>query len=983
MSEKPSYPQYIERDEERRIRQVLDEVRNDHRSRAVLVYGPGGAGKTSLVRQMAQASNDPTTKWLAPIDVDDSEYWLLSNLESKVADRLDRDGTYFDRYRKDLLHLPNYTRIDISLETVVSYLGRIKETFAQCYREYVEAESKTVVIVFDTVETIRGTNLLLTLTQWMKALPEATLFILSGRPPTEAEQGAKDPIRTELEGPYQGMPVVLIEVGGFSLSAAHSYVESSRVSDDLFGEEKDKLILLTRGQPLWLAFMIDYLRVKGIPEEAEQHSLGYIEQHIPYARQMSPKGEMLHQAFLRRLVAPYREADFWHEAIKRLAVVRQPIAKTVWKMLMEDCALPDDTADLNAAWQQLLRMPWVRPRGNGRYVTLHDAVAEAFAQRLFPLHDQDQRWRRMIWRRALDIYHSLAEEVADELLSDLAALDDELRHLDARPDEVTGSVRDEREAIEHSVTLDARKRDLDQLKAAGMYYLFLTDFEKGCQELLGSFEQAEKEHDVFIQDLLALYLQRFLPGGASSEAFNDVIRARLDEFRRWLTHDRPNYYVAIGIMVARYLIESAQPEAALKLLDELPEGNADPNLRHNLHILRGNAYMRIPGRVREGLPHFRRALAEAEELASADRHRFIAEAYKEHGFYYRNIGQWQDADLSYKHARDAIFATLSTQSPEADRDEVASIQTNWAYVKGLDGKYSEGAELVETAITVRRRIGDPSEEGKSWSVCGEVYRYARRFEKAWAAYFSAEQLLQGRRYWSWLGLIYQQRAICLYQALQDDIKLTEDPLGDAKRLIKNALDICLSHSIRSYPSALNRAGRIFGHDDPKQGLYYLEQGIGEARRLSDGWFWFANLVEYVELCFRLWETTQDDQYLANIASQAQEINSANHEYVFPDLAGRWSVLQGHLAVNDYLRTPDENTLNRALEKYREGFADIAERHVGSSGAASIPAQFKTFERTFRKLPFSVQADWQTKLQEAWRDLDYGSTLLLARLQELY
>ena len=314
---------------------------------------------------------------------------------------------------------------------------------------------------------------------------------------------------------------------------------------------------------------------------------------------------------------------------------------------------------------------------------------------------------------------------------------------------------------------------------------------------------------------------------------------------------------------------------------------------------------------------------------------------------------------------------------------MASIQTNWAYVKGLGGSYGEGIELVETAITVRRRISGPAAEGISLSVCGEVYRYARRFEKAWAAYSAAEQLLQGRRYWNWLGLIYQEQAICLYQALQDDIMLTADPIGDAKKLIRNALDICLSHAIRAYPSALNRAGRIFGLDDPEQGLYYLEQGISEARRLSDGWFWFANLVEYAELCYRAWVRTRNDQYRAKIVGRTEEIGSVSSEYTFPDLAGRWSLLQGHLAIHDYLRTRDEGVLDSALESYKSGFANIAKRRVGSSGAASIPAEFNTFEELFRQLPMPVQADWQTKFQAAWRDLDDGSTLLLARLQELY
>ncbi len=121
-------------------------------------------------------------------------------------------------------------------------------------------------------------------------------------------------------------------------------------------------------------------------------------------------------------------------------------------------------------------------------------------------------------------------------------------------------------------------------------------------------------------------------------------------------------------------------------------------------------------------------------LESDDRHQLVAEAYKELGFYYRNAGSWRKADDAYQQARDAISATLSARSSDEDRDEMASIQTNWAYVKGLSGSYRDGANLVESAITVRRRLQMHQEEGISWSVCGEVYRYERRFEKAWDAY---------------------------------------------------------------------------------------------------------------------------------------------------------------------------------------------------------------------------------------------------------
>jgi tetratricopeptide (TPR) repeat protein len=952
----------------------------------VLLYGPGGVGKTQLVRQLAQAgAADPKTVWIDPIDIDDSEYWLLSNLERLVAGQLDPDNDYFGAYLEYLSRLPSYTRPGIGHETVVSHLGRIKRVFVECYKQFIERSEKSVVIVFDTVETIRGMYLLLTLTQWMKALP-GTLFILSGRPlPGHGDR--PDPIRHELDDPYQKLPVTTIWLGEFSQQAALDYLNDSGVASGLSADEKAKLVHLTRGHPLWLAFTIDYLKETGIPQETEV-ALAEIERDVPYRGDMTPKGLSLQEAYKRRLVAPYRETDFWREAVKRLAVVRESVNQPIWRRLMEDRPLPADVASLDDAWERLLRTPWIRPRANRRYVTLHDAVAEELAQRIIPVHDQDKQWRHQLWQRAVAIYGELIAERDAELSGKLAALDERLQLLEAglRPDgERHPPTEEESASIREAARLDAQKRELDQLKAVRLYYQLLCDHAAGCQRFLDLFEEANRQHDVLLEDLLAFEMQRFLPDGVHSYAFGDVIGEVIDEFRQWLAAEGPALHLEIGISMADYLIRNEQPKTAITLLDGLPLTHVDHGQRSRLGILLGNACMRIPGRVRDALPHFRMALTEAESLTSPDRLKLVAEAHKELGFYYRNEGQWREADDAYRQARDAISETLSARSSDTDREEMASIQTNWAYVKGLGGSYRDGSNLVESAITVRHRLGKYQEEGISWSVCGEVYRYERRFEKAWNAYAEAEQIFHGQRDWSWLGLIYQEQAICLFQAAEDGVNLApgKDPVERAKHLITLALDICRDQSVRGYPSALNRAGRIFGQEDLDAGFRYLEEGIGSARTLSDGWFWFANLIEYAELSYRAWVKTGQRAYRDKIAYREADIMAAMGEYEFPDLRGRWSLLQGHLGVRDYLETGERSRLGRALENYKVGFALIAQGYVGSSGASAIPGEFKTFADLFAQLSPEIRAQWQDELRRAWGGEKDGSTLLLARLEELY
>jgi len=981
VNEDALFPGYIHRDEERLILQEVEQVKADGRSRAVLLYGPGGSGKTSLVRELARSqTSTEQAVWLNAIDIDNPEYWLLSNLEQYVALQLDPERQFFGPYFSYLSRPSVYAQPQPGAE-VIGRLGRVKRIFQECYSEFVKSSGKTVVVTLDTVEAIRGMYLLLTMTQWMKTLP-ATLFILSGRPQPD-EGGASDPIRNELEDPHLGMPVSSVWLGRFSQEASFAYLRGSSVRGSITDEERTKLTLLAHGQPLWLAFTVAHLNEIGMPEEANE-PLADIQALLPFDSEPPPQGQSLHEAFKRRLVAPYRGVDFWHEAIKRLAVARQSASEEIWRELMADKRLPPDVDSWQDAWQRLLRTPWIRPRANSRYVTLHDAVAEELGMRIIPVHDQDLRWRHELWERAAAIYAQATRATEEALAIDQAELDRQLRdrgQMQGRDDEARPSAAAEGDFVTRAAALEVRKRDLDQLKAACLIYQLLCDFEAGCEQYLDWLEVAKRDRDVPFADLLTLEMQRLLPG-KFRYPLGDVIGDVVADFHRWLA-DRPRQHREIGLSTADYLIDRELSAAAKELLESLPETDIEFAHSHKLSILLGNACMRISGQVGHALAHFQSALAGASALPPPECQKYIAEAQNELGFFYRHQGMWVDADSAYREALSAVADSQAAGTSDEVLDEVASIQTNWAYVKGLQGFYRAGANLVESAITVRRWLGNRQGEAISQSVRGEVYRYERQFGRAWRAYEQAEEIFQEQLNWPWLGIIYQEQAICLFQATRDRVVLTaeRDQLAQSRRLITLALDICHDFE-RGYPSALNRAGRIFAEEDHDRGLEYLRLGIGVAKELSDGWFWFANLIEYAELSYAAWLKTGNPAYRDGVTEFASEVRQAAAEYQYPDLSGRWLVVQGNLQFRAWAADGDMGHLDEALDLYTNGFALIAKGQMGSSGATALPRQFEAFRGLLDELPSAIRRQWLQKFSREWSELPVGSDLLLAGIAGL-
>jgi hypothetical protein len=998
MAEADLFPTYIAREEEREILAVLERVRHERQSQVVLLYGEGGVGKTRLLRTLARRQGAEGQRgqasWAEPIDVDDPEYWLLANLQGAIARRLDPEGQYFGAYLRYLAQLVAFSGESASAETIVSRVGHVRRIFLECYAAFIEGTGKPAVIGLDTVETIRGTELLVTLAQWMKSLP-GTLFILSGRPVPDGGQGpVADPIETELDHSRRPMPVTRIQLAEFTPAAAERYLTESKVGAGLGGEERAKLVRLTRGHPLWLALTVAYLDDKGLPEEARL-PLADIERIVPYEGALPASGERLAEEFKRRILSPYRSSGFWPEAVKRLAVVRRGVNESMWGELMED-RLQDGLPAGAAEWSRLLSTPWIRPRANLRFVTLHDALAEELARRLIALNDGDLQWRRGLWQRAMKIYDGQAEAEEQQFRAEAQRLDRRRQltgGLSAASAE--GALADQRGLlITEASRLDARKREVDLLKVSGLEYQLLCDFPAGSQRFLDLTRQARRDQDLMFQELLANWMQRYLPVSDAPGVLEDAVGSVILEYRAWLASTAQQGTLReIGTEIGEYLVLSGQGSSARELLASLPLSGAGPRqlVRHNR--LLGNAYLRIPGQVKDGLRYLEAALAAAEgaaEMEEADRYRLVAEAYRALGFYYRNIGKTGEADRAYRLARDAMSVTLRQRKSDEDRSLMASIQSNWAYVKGFAGLHAEGLSLVESAIAVREKLGEALEAGLSHSTRGEVLRFQQQYNRAWDAYAEAEAIFEGLHSASWLGMIYQEQAICLYQAHRYGVDLSSgaDPLAEARELAVKAIEICEERSVRGYPSALNRAGRIAGYLDADEGLAYLAKGVDVARELLDGWYWLANIVEYAELSYRAFTKATDAvrraDYRAGMDRYRQDMTDAMAEYEFKDLFGRWEIVQAHLSVHDWGETGDQALLAHALRGYTEGFARIAELgYVGSYGTSVISDALCIFRDLFRQLPDADQEQWLEHLRLAWAGSEPGATMLLAWLEQLY
>jgi hypothetical protein len=838
----------------------------------------------------------------------------------------------------------------IGHETIVSHLRQRYNIFLQEYQKYVNKTGKTPIFILDTIETIRGTDFLFEIIQTIKHLPQ-TLFILAGRPPRDGEET----ITRELRNPYNPIPYDFLEVSNLTKEEAIEYLKQSGVSGDISDDEIDNLAELTQGHPLWLALTVDYLFHEGMPEEAENMSLTKLAQSEINAK---GKAEAIKARFITRILLHYGEDDFWNEAIRRLSIIRRRVNKDIWKDLMSDITLPDDIKDWDNAWKQLLSLPWVRPRINSKYVTLHDALAEELAWRIIPLRDKDRQWRNKLWNNAANIYGKLINEHYHEINKQREELDEDYKRKKLHE---AGE-----ELVHRSTELEAATRELHQLIVTYYYYQLLSNYETAANKLGAEFERITMRNDFRLGQLLWVEIQRFISDESAIDPLEPIAKPKIDEFKRWFSSQRDTRFNLFS-NIAQYLVIAGYHNRAEELSTELiKEFKGESAKEFRGFILRGNARMNISGQSKLAREDFECALKLTENTELKDR---AGEAHKEIGYYFRHMGHLDLADRAYRNAIN------STNDPI----ERASIQANWSYIKGLKGDYHKAVDFILTSLNVRRNRNMFREVAMALSVKGEIHRYMQEFEAAWASYKEAESIFERLGDWPWLGQIYQEQAICRFQQWGLNKEEYKTEIGglfqEAQNLALRALDICNDWNRRALPSALNRAGRIFAIIDPERALDFLEDGRKRAEEVGDGWFLFANIIELAELSYREFVKSGDNEYRLRIESLVPDVAKVSSEYNFTDLRGRWELLRGHIVLKDGLNSSDESErqkcLNQALNRYMVGFPLIAKGFVGSHGLRALRKEFDNFNNLFFKLPHDIRLKWCNDLCLAWSTESMG------------
>lgn len=726
-------PRLVGREQE--LSQINEAILDTSQSYIIYITGPGGIGKTRLVKHVLKHSSLLSIEPLVATDVVDL-YHTSSRTVEGLMDRIQSvlPGS-FARYQEKRQELrARYARG----ERVSSVECRaLQEAFFADLKDLTDRQR--IVLVLDTVEklfqqedlavdALNFTEEQPAVLKWLldEFLPRVQniVLLLSGRPYLPN----LDMMLKSNSGGKQEM--LSLELEGLSESAAQAYfdavIEAAQTSDarrdrrtaeaiQRLDKERRRVIFYClcdkheppKIPPIWLALAIDHLVIAGRPLPAFGSTLEKARQYSADQR------EGIRSELGRRLVQALRENRRpGDEVIIALGWLRKggPPALVA---RVADLSLEDVEDALN----KIRDLSFVKRRPEDNRLFLHDEMYELlFHHALEEVADQER-----------DRVYQAVRAYYKERIADARA---EIAALYSSEDELPDSLR---VAEARALLEDALVEDL--------HYRLRWDPQEGFQTYFVYAEEAIATRDENLDMQLRAELLSFVaerdPSGEKETIADGLKRADLvaDAAIRW---------------VKRYVLRQNLDEAG-RIVQELRNGGreliagggvlADAELatwEALVRIYRGDGEQDDYRQAEDLLLAANEQMAELLESGEVPVSQLIrwsailARNYNNLGYLRRVQGQFIAASEVYR----AALPHWRLTKLEAEQ---ANTLTNLAYVLALSGRFEEARGRVEDALTLRKKLGTRIPLALTYNTRAAVEVHAGHYRDA---EFHAEKALQ-------------------------------------------------------------------------------------------------------------------------------------------------------------------------------------------------------------------------------------------------
>lgn len=673
------------------------------------IDAPAGIGKTRLLHEIRQryirhASDYPQVHITDSIDFDNQSLHLRQSVGLRIAQILNTRS--FTLYLQALQDWRRMSLAGVSSWRLTQQAAEIHRAFLECFRMF--AAEKRVVLFLDSTDIIAETDVQDYLLDLLPQLPN-TLTLLAGRNARKLGTHLQATMGEQVE--ILELPSLLTWTGEADLQHKEEVLR-----DKIAMELAQKLLLLARGQPIFLDF--------AIPSRADALGITWLRetpldviQALPY-----PQLQQWRRRFVLELVQYFTDTSPLLDWVILVMASIYPLDNVMIARLL---AISEErAADL---FDEAKAYIFVKQLPNER-IALHDEMRRMVNEHVWPEIDPTGDRQRRDSKLAVEY---LEHEIAVLTRHRKELLAERQRSHDAEQTP---------EAISTFLQPDLLERRLWELKEQLLSHVLFVDVERGVNTFTTFFEEATYAYHFAIRQALLQQMQHYF------HRLSPLQRYEVDSRRIKQLADEGKYLQA-GLLTTEIL----------EMHDLLPEQQVE------MLIQRGSAEVRS-GHLHQSIADFERAIAICHQYRLPHS---LVRALNARGWSYRHHGDFDQALTDYLEAYQ--------RSVELDdMHQTAWILNNMGFANAFIGNLQQAFDNCWTALALWEELDFARGIGATYSTLGEIYRRSDQLSEAINAYSNALDILTSENDVEWISIVRCGRASILW--VQGELEQSEEDL---------------------------------------------------------------------------------------------------------------------------------------------------------------------------------------------------------------